>query len=54
LWTRASKTVSEKGVHLELHALVNRRPVKGVSDEKDMWENFVMPTMRWAAALRTA
>ena len=39
LWSRASKTVSHKGAYLELDALTNRKPGKGVSDEeRDMGE----------------
>jgi len=34
LWSRASKTVSHKGADLELDALANRKPVKGVSEER--------------------
>jgi len=35
LWSRASKTVvAYEGADLELDALTNRKPVKGVSDER--------------------
>jgi len=37
LWSRSSKTVSQKGADFELDALTNRKPVLGVSDEgRDM------------------
>ena len=39
LWGRTSKTVSHEGEDIELDALTNRKPVKGVSDDKrDMGE----------------
>ena len=39
MWSRASKTVSHKGADLELDALTNRKPAKGVSDKRrDMGE----------------
>src|SRR6218665_1285233 len=44
LWSRASKTVSHEGADLELDALTNRKPVKGVSDERrDMGELWDAP-----------
>jgi len=39
LGSRTSKTVSHEGADLELDALTNRKPLKGVSDERrDMGE----------------
>jgi len=52
VWSRASKTVSHKGADLELDALTNRKPVKGVSDEGRHRQNIVIPSMRRTAALR--
>jgi len=44
LWSRASKTVSHEGAGLELDALTNRKPVKGISDERrDMGELLDAP-----------
>ena len=52
-WSRASKTVSHEGADLELDALTNRKSVKLFLMKEDLLENFGMPPMRWAAALRT-
>jgi len=54
LWSRACRTVSDKGPDLELYVLAKGKPVKGVSVERrDMGELCNAP-MRRAAALRTA
>ena len=46
LWSKASKTVSQEGADLDLDALTNRKPVKGVSGEiKDVGE-FLDAIMR--------
>ena len=51
LWSTTSKAVSHEGADLELDALMNRKPVNGVSDKRsDMRELWDAP-MRRAAAL---
>jgi len=53
LWGRVSKTVSHEGADIDLNALANRKPVKGVSDERRDKENFETLPAKLAAALRT-
>ena len=44
LWSRASKTVSHEETDLELDVLMNRKLVKGISDERrDMGELWDVP-----------
>lgn len=55
VWSRARKTVSHGGTYIEVNALANRKPVKGVPGERreEIWENICdVHHMRQAAAMK--